>query len=188
MWYGTKKSSEESLATFYYNPSYGYTGVNALVRKRILPKATVENWLSKQKVYTLHKIIKHRFKTRQVIFSHIDDQWQADLVDMQKYKQHNKYMNFILTVIDIFSKYAWAIPIKRKTGEKITKAFRKIFEFRSPKKLQTDKGLEFINKDTQSLFRKYVIIWFSTENETKAQVVERYNRTLKTKRFDTLLT
>ena len=113
-----------------------------------------------------------------VIDSHIDDQWQADLVDMQKYKQHNKNMNYILTVIYIFSKFVWAIPIKKKTGEEIIKAFRKIFEFRSPKKLQTDKGLEFINRDTQSLFRKHEIIWFSTETETKAQVVERFNRTL----------
>ena len=71
---GLKKSSEEILTTLYYNPNYGYTGVNALVRKSNLPKATVENWLSKQKVYTLHKPIKHRFKTRRVIVSHIDDQ------------------------------------------------------------------------------------------------------------------
>lgn len=92
-------------------------------------------------------------------------------------------MNYILTVIDIFSKYAWGIPIKNKTGKEITRAFSKIFEYRSPRKLHTDKGLEFINKDTQSLFRKYGIHWFSTENETKAQVVERFNRTLKTKMF-----
>lgn len=139
--------------------------------------------MSKQAVYTLHKPIKHRFKTRRVIVSHIDDQWQADLVDMQKYKNINKNTNYILTVIDIFSKYAWAIPIKKKTGEEITKGFQKIFKSRYPKKIQTDKGLEFINKNTQSLFKKYNINWFATENETKAQVVERFNRTLKTKMF-----
>lgn len=143
----------------------------------------MENWLSKQKVYTLHKPIKHKFKTRRVIVSHIDDQWQADLVDMQNYKNNNKKINYILTVIDIFSKYAWAVPIKKKTSEEITKAFRKIFQERYPKKIQTDKGLEFINKETQSLFKKYGINWFTTENETKAQVVERFNRTLKTKMF-----
>ena len=89
-------------------------------------------------------------------------------------------MSYILKVIDIFTKYAWAIPIK-KTDEEITKAFRKIF--RSPKELQTDEQLEFINKDTQSLFRKYGIIWFSTENGTKTQIVERVKLTLKTKMF-----
>ena len=51
-------------------------------------------------------------KKRRVIVSKIDDQWQADLVDMQKNKSQNKNFNYILTVIDIFSKFAWAIPIK----------------------------------------------------------------------------
>ena len=92
-------------------------------------------------------------------------------------------MTYILTIIDVFSKYAWAIPIKKKTGEEITKAFKNIFKNRYPKKLQTDKGLEFINKNTKALFKEYDINWFSTENETKAQVVERFNRTLKSKMF-----
>jgi hypothetical protein len=87
-----------------------------LVRKSGLSSKVVEEWLSHQNVYTLHKPIRHKFQTRRVIVSSIDDQWQADLVDMQKYKTQNKNINYILTVIDVFSKYAWAIPIKNKTG------------------------------------------------------------------------
>ena len=49
--------------------------------------------------------------------------------------------------------------------------------------MQTDKGTEFINKDTQALLKKAGIHWFATENETKAQVVERFNRTLKDRMF-----
>jgi hypothetical protein len=86
-------------------------------------------------------------------------------------------------VIDLFSKYAWAVPIKRKTGEEITKAFSKIFMERKPAKLQTDKGLEFINKQTKQLLEKHDVHWFATENETKAQIVERFNRTLKGKMY-----
>ena len=132
-------------------------------------------------MYTLHKPIKHRFKTRRVLVHKIDDQWQADLVDMQKYKTVNKNMNYILTIIDVFSKYAWAIPIQRKTGDEITKAFKYVFKERIASKLQTDKGLEFINRPTQELLKKHNVHWFATENETKAQVVERFNRTLKSK-------
>ena len=102
---------------------------------------------------------------------------------MQKFSKQNKGFKYILTVIDIFSKYAWAIPIKRKTGEEITKAFEHIFKERRARKVHTDKGLEFINKPTQTLFKKYNIKWFATENETKAQVVERFNRTLKSKMY-----
>ena len=102
---------------------------------------------------------------------------------MQKNKSQNKNFNYILTVIDIFSKFAWAIPIKNKTGDSITRAFEIIFKDRIPTKLHTDKGLEFINKSTQNLFKRKGIHWFATENETKAQVVERFNRTLKSKMY-----
>ena len=167
----------------YYDPKRGYSGVNQLVKKTRYSKKKVEEFLAKQRVYTLHKPIRHRFKTRRVLVSNIDDQWQADLVDMQKLSNYNKNYNYILTVIDIFSKFAWAIPIKKKTGEEILKAFNIIFKYRRPMKIHTDKGLEFINKPTQNLFQKLGIHWFTTENETKAQVVERFNRTLKSKMY-----
>ena len=69
-------------------------------------------------------------------------------------QSQNKNFNYILTVIDIFSKFAWAIPIKNKTGDSITRAFEIIFKDRIPTKLHTDKGLEFINKSTQNLFKR----------------------------------
>lgn len=173
--------SDEILSSLYYNPKTGYSGVLELSRKSGLSPQVVTEWLRKQNVYTLHKPIKHRFSTRRVLVSKVDDQWQADLVDMQNYKFHNRQFNYILTVIDIFSKFAWAIPIRKKTGEEIKNAFVSLFKERIPSKIQTDKGLEFINKTTQNLFKKHQVHWFSTENETKAQVVERFNRTLKSK-------
>ena len=70
-------------------------------------KKIVEEWLGKQKVHTLHKPIKHKFKTRRVLESKMDDQWQADFIDMQKLSSVNKNYDYILlTVIDIFSKFA----------------------------------------------------------------------------------
>ena len=173
------KVSSEKLKELYYNPKTGYSGIDDLVRKSGLSSKIVKDWLSHQNVYTLHKPIRHKFPTRRVLVSAIDDQWQADLVDMQKYKTQNKNINYILTVMDIFSKYAWGVPIKKKTGYEIAEAFQYIFKERIPRKIHTDKGLEFINTPTQKLFEKNEIHWFATENETKAQVVERFNRTLK---------
>jgi len=171
--------SGKILNQIYYDPKTGYVGTNELVRRSGLSRKQVTNWLESQETYTLHKPIKYNFTTRRVKVTKIDDQWQADLVDMQKYTDKGK--NYILTVIDIFSKHAWAVPIRRKTGEEIKTSFQKLFTERIPSKIQTDKGLEFINKPTQELFKKFEIQWFATENETKAQVVERFNRTLKTK-------
>jgi transposase InsO family protein len=176
-----KNNTDELLHETFYSTRTGYSGIDGLARKSGLPRKVIRKWLGKQNVYTLHKPIKHKFQTRRVLVSSIDDQWQADLVDMQKYRIYNKGVGYILTIIDIFSKYAWAIPIKKKTGEEITNAFQSIFHERKPKKIHTDKGLEFINKSTQRLLKNHNIHWFATENETKAQVVERFNRTLKTK-------
>ena len=111
----------------------------------------------------------------------IDDQWQADLVDMMKWKKQNNDYQYILTIIDCFSKYAWAVPIKTKSGKDIVEAFNNVFKERIPKKIQTDAGTEFIGKKTQALFEKLGIHWFATFNEAKASIVERFNRTLKTK-------
>jgi hypothetical protein len=111
--------------------------------------------LESQETYTVHKPIKFNFNTKRVKLTKIDDQWQADLVYMQKYTDKGK--NYILTVSDIFSKNAWAVPIRRKTGEEIKYSFQKLVTERIPSKIQTDKGLKFINKPTQELFKKLEI-------------------------------
>ena len=83
-----------------------------MVRKSGIKQSEVSEWLHQQNVYTLHKAIRKKFKRRRVYVSGVDDQWQADLVEMIKYKKYNDNIKYILTIIDVFSKYAWAIPIK----------------------------------------------------------------------------
>ncbi len=107
---------------------------------------------------------------------------------MRQWQTENKNYAYILTCIDIFSKYAWVRPVKRKTAEYVLQAFESIFTSsdRVPNKLQTDKGKEFLNRPVQTLLKHYEIHHLTTENETKAAVVERFNRTLKSKCGDTL--
>ena len=128
----------------------------------------------------LHRPIKRKFPKRRVIVNDIDDTWSADLVDMQAFSKDNKGIKYLLTVIDIFSKYAWAIPLKNKTGESVTDAFNKIVsEGRSPQNLWVDEGKEFYNKTFQSMLDKNDINMYHTFNEGKAVVIERFNRSLK---------
>ena len=141
----------------------------------------VKEFLDTVDTYTLHKPIRKKFETRRVYVKGIDDQFQADLVEMREFSNENKGYNYLLTVIDCFSKYAWAIPIKNKTAYEILKAFGEIFLERIPLKLQTDKGKEFINNKFQKFLKSKNIIWFSTNSDVKASIVERFNRTLKTK-------
>ena len=174
-----------NLHKTYYDPETGYTGIQELVRKTKKSKRQVENFLQKQDVYTLHKPAIRKFQTRRVYVDGIDDQFQADLVDMKMFRRKNKFTNYILTVIDCFSKFAWAVPIKKKTGNEITLAFEKLFKEtgRIPKKLQTDRGTEFTNKTAQALFKKLGIHFFTSENAPKAQIAERLNRSLKDRMY-----
>ena len=143
----------------------------------------MKQWLAQQDTYTLHKAIRYKFKRRRVIVGGIDHQWQADLVDVSRLAKFNEGNNFLLTCIDVLSKFAWVVPIPNKTGVTLVKAFQVIFKSgRKPQSLQTDKGGEFINRKFQSFLKRHGIHFFTTHNEeTKASIVERFNRTLKSK-------
>ena len=90
----------------------------------------------------LHKPIIRKFKKRTVYSRSKDNIWGADLADLQLISKFNKGFIFLLCVIDIFSKYAWVIPLKDKKGVTITNAFQKIFDKsgRKPNKIWVDKG------------------------------------------------
>lgn len=170
------------MKKIYYDPETGYCGINELKRKTGLSQKEITDFLHEQDVYTRYKPLVRKFKRRRCYVSHIDDQWQADLLFIKSFSRYNDGVNYILTVIDMFSKYAWAIPIQRKTGEEVSNAFKLIFKERIPEKLQTDKGTEFINKDTQRILKDNNIQWFTTENvEIKCSIVERFNRTINGK-------
>ena len=101
---------------------------------------------------------------------------------MGKLKRDNDGITFLLTVIDVFSKQTWCVPLKNKSASSLVAALERLFADHRPTTLQTDKGLEFLNRSVQSLLKKHGIHQFSTHNEeTKANIVERFNRTLKTR-------
>ena len=176
---------EGVLKKIYYdagNPG-GLGGVSRLITavkatEGVTPKITdVKNWLEKQDVYTLHAPAAKRFRRNRVYVSGIDKQFQIDLVEMGEYSKENNGVRYLLTCIDVFSKYAWVRPLNSKTGISVTEAFKDILsEGRVPQLLQSDSGTEFYNKTFQKLLSEHGIKHFSTNNETKASIVERFNR------------
>jgi len=160
-----------------------YESVNRDSSKTYIPKARVKKWLDQNRAFTIHRQPKRVFKRRKVVVSGIHYQWQADLVDMSKLSKDNQGNNFILTVIDVFSKYGYAEPVKRKDGISVTNAFRKIASSAVlPKVIQTDKGREFLNVHFREWCKENNIKHFSSEDDSmKAQVVERFNSTLENK-------
>ena len=124
----------------------------------------------------LHKPVKRKFKKRRVFVNGIDKIWAADLADMTALSKYNEGYRFLLLVIDIFSKYGYLVPLKNKQGVTVADALKKIFEERRPGKLWVDKGKEFYNNNVKGLVEIY-----STENEEKSSIVERWIRTMKEK-------
>ena len=166
----------------YYDPKRvgSYGGVAAL--RRVVPEQEVERWLSEQDTYTLHKPVRRRFKRRCVVVGGPNQQWQADLVDMSRLKKVKDGTTFILTVINVFSKLAWCVPLKNKSAASLVAAFTQLLSNGAPNTLQTDKGTEFLNRSLQKLLKEHGVHHFATHNEeTKASIVERFNRTLKTR-------
>ena len=103
---------------------------------------------------------------------------------MQGIAKQNGGMRYLLTVIDVFSKFAWAIPVHSKDAKAITAAFEQVLTTanpRHPRRLQTDMGKMFFNSNFQALIKRHGIQHFASESEQKVAVVERFNRTIKTR-------
>jgi Integrase core domain len=142
-----------------------------------MDQARLKSILAKE----LHKPARVHYIRRKYIMKGIDDTWQIDLVEMHSFSKINKGFNYILTVVDTFSKYGFAEPVKNKSGHDVTRAFEKILinSNRVPKNCQSDQGKEFYNATFQNLMTKYKINHYSSYSNLKASLVERFNRTLK---------
>ena len=131
----------------------------------------------------LHKPIIQKFQKRKVYSFFRDNIWGVNLADMQSLSKYNKGIKYLLCAIDSLSKYAWVIPIKDKKGTSIVNAFQKIIsEGRKPNKIWVDQGHEFYNS-FKDFLKINTIEMYSTYNEGKSVVVERFIRTLKNKIF-----
>ena len=142
----------------------------------------MSDW-SQQLAEELHKPIARNFRKRRVLSYGVDKIWAADLVEIQKYSKWNKGIKYSLTVIDVFSKYGWIVPLKDKKTESVSLAFDTIFtkSKRKPEKLWTDKGSEFISKHFKDFLKTHNITLYHIQNEEKSSIVERWNKTMKNK-------
>ena len=134
-------SLSEQWLSHYHDPraegSLG--GVQRFARAHKIPLKKAQPVLERDLAYTLHKPRRRRFPTLLVIVGGLDDQWVADLVEVQPLAKYNRGIRYLLMVLDVLSKYAWVQPLKAKTGVALVKAFDKILkQGRKPNRLQTD--------------------------------------------------
>ena len=92
----------------------------------------VVEYLRGEQAYTLHKPARRHYKSNHIYVGGIDAQWQADLADMQGLARQNDGMRYLLTVIDVFSKFAWVEPVNSKDAPAVTAAFRMVLDGAAP--------------------------------------------------------
>jgi len=145
----------------------------------------IEDWLQNQEPYSLNKNVSRSFQRGRVLVKGIDDQWEADLADMQSYSKSNDDIKYLLFVIDVFSRYLWVEPLKDKSANEVAGGFDAILgdTTRHPRRLRTDAATDFTSNTFQKLLKGENISHFVTHSEKQANYVERVIQTMKKKIF-----
>ena len=130
-----------SMVYTFFNKKSKESGIATLANKSVIKSVSQNQQLAEE----LHKPIILKCKKRRVHSAFKDIIWGADLADMQLISKYNKGVRFLLCAVDIFSKYAWIVPLKDKKGVSIVAAFQSILKQsnRKPNKISVDKGSEF---------------------------------------------
>ena len=130
-----KKDSLNFLSDYYFHTKspVAFTSPLALYgeAKKHHPSLTfhqLKTWLQSKDTYTLNKPVWYNFPRNRVIFTGIDDQWQADLIDISSLACFNSGYKFLLTFIDLFSTFAWVVPLETKSGESLVNGFQLILD------------------------------------------------------------
>ena len=175
----------EQMVTDYFNPAVpgSYAGLSTFVRdpKR---RKELEKILTDYPAYSLHKPVRKRFPRNKTIVGHMDSLWQLDLSVLTHIADYNDGYKYLLCAIDVLSKKAFVEPVKTKKPADVRDALKRIFRRtdRRPNKIMSDKGKELTGKEFQAYLREMKIGFYHSNNEeTKASVVERFQRTLKSR-------
>ena len=159
---------------------------NALYKDLVQPgsySSKLLKYLRKNVTHSLHKTVRHKFPRRRIVTHYMGQIVQTDLIDMQKYSGSNSGFNYILVLIDCFSKKLFVEPLKTKRGDETANALRKIFQ-RITFPIQTlifDEGLEYKNKFVNFLLAEFNVHSYHIKSKLKASTAERVNKTIKAK-------
>jgi len=170
--------------------SGGLSNPEKLSKKCGISRTEAERYLFTQDSYTRHKARRTSFQRRSVMSPGIDYLWQADIVFLPKYASSNDGYKCLLTVIDVFSKFAFAISMRSKRSHEVIRSFSSIFEStkRRPNYIECDQGTEFCNKSFNQWLCQHSVEMYHNFSDFGSSVIERFNRTICTKisRFLTL--
>jgi transposase InsO family protein len=175
----------------YYDPSHPAAFGTLRKLAAVVPSEKndkLQTWLQEQDAFTLHRPVRKRFPRNSYSVNNLMDIWELDLVDIQAFTKHNKGYKYLLTAIDVFTKFLHVVPVKTKTGVAISEAFLSIFKDprysrgQRPIWVRTDRGKEFLNRTFQAMLKREGIQHQICRNpDIKCSIIERVHRTLREK-------
>ena len=189
------KVLDEYFTSIYYDKSSpasfsGLAKVWGQVKKdpakpKGITKKKLIKWLEKQETYQVHTRSPKNSPTEKIIVGYIDEMWDADILQLPtENPKANKNYRYMLGVIDLFSRHAWACLLKTKTAEETLNAFQSILSRgRKCDKLRTDAGGEFTGSRFQKMLKNKDIQHMTAYGEVKANYIERWNRTFQDKLY-----
>lgn len=186
---GRKSTSTLTMIRKYqqYRQPHGIGGIQRLLTEvrnhhPFTSRKAVAEALQKSSLYTLYKPVRNKFKREKLFVSEIDQEWQLDLMSMHEFAPHNDGVKYLLTGVDLFSRFAYAHPLKSKEAKLVAVAIESLLQNRIIDSIQTDQGKEFMNTTMKRLMEKYEVNHFTSLDQTiKCAAVERFNRTLREK-------
>ena len=171
------EADDKWLDCFKVRTPYDVLAYSAIKSKRKLGLGN--NFTMEDLSNELNKPSINKFPRQKVIVNNINEIHSTDLVDMSQYSKMNKGYKYIFTNIDVFSKIAYAFPLKSKKIQDIKPCFEKIFENNKPKYIWSDKEPAFLSKEMQKFFKDNNVKIYHTNSHLKAVVIERFNRSLR---------
>lgn len=182
-------TTKPTLQELYYNPEIGLISAkrfHSKIKHYGYKLKDVNEFMKKQKTYQLNrKDTQQKLKYIPIKGVKIDEQWMIDLADMTKNKTQNRGLSWILLAVDVFSRYGFVEPLKRKSAPQVLNAFKNIIgrARNIPSSITHDSGKEFVNKDMKhfceqnNIKQSYDV---SESNKTRTSMVERLILTMRT--------
>lgn len=142
-------------------------------------KHYILKWLNGIDSFSTQKQVRHKFSTPKVLVTSINEQFDADLTSVANISKDIDGIQFLLFVLDIFSKFIWVRALRNKSAKTVLMAIKDIFKEQKPLKFRSDAGSEFTNKLMRKHLKENHIYQIVTENRPKANYVERVQKTFK---------
>lgn len=184
------KTVQQKIKDAFYDPKTGLWSANKIYKKLKAQgvkvklkdvKAVLEKQLVTQVYKPIDKPKKERFNT--IWAKRVREQYQADLLDMKTYTKFNKNFRYLLNVIDVHSRFAFALPLKTKKEGEITKAMEEVFEVMgAPEFLNTDLESAILGKMFQAMLTRENVKHYQhdpVDDKRNMSLIERFNRTIR---------